>query len=117
MTLEGYGVVPCLCGILDTFWYRHKVVQKQNELNGPDFPPTRCTTQDGLLSPMFFNVLVDNVIRTWLAMKVEDQRVANDGLVETAGRCLGVFCSNDVMVGSRYLDWLQQLMNVLVGLF
>ena len=50
-------------------------------------------------------------------MTVEDQRVAHDGLEETVGRCLGVFYADDDMVGSREPDWLQNLMNILVGLF
>ena len=41
----------------------------------------------------------------------------HDGLEETVGRCLGVFYSNDGMVGSRDSDCLQHAMNVLVGLF
>ena len=68
------------------------------------------------MSPMLFNVEVDNVIRTWLAITVEDQRVARNKLVETVGWCLGVFYDDDVMVGSRESNWLQHAMNVLVGL-
>ena len=49
-------------------------------------------------------------------MTVEDQRVANDGLGETLGQCLGVFYANDGMVGSQEADWLQHSMNVLVDL-
>ena len=37
------------------------------------------------MSSMMFNVVVDNVIRTWLAVTVENQRVAHDGLGETVG--------------------------------
>ena len=62
-------------------------------------------------------MVVDNVIRTWLALTVEDQRVAHDGLVETVERSLGVFCADDGMVGSHGLDWLQHTMKILVGLF
>ena len=46
--------------------------------------------QGGLVYPTLFNVVVDNVIITWMAMTVEDQRVAQDGLGETVGRCVGV---------------------------
>ena len=67
--------------------------------------------------PTLFNVVVENFIRTWLTMTVKDQRVAHDGLVESVGRCLGVFYSNDNMVGSRYPKWLQHSMNILVSLF
>ena len=69
------------------------------------------------MSLTLFNVLVDNVIRTWLVMTVEYQRVAHHGLGDTLGGCLGVFYSKDCMVGSSNSDWLQHEMNVLVGLF
>ena len=52
-----------------------------------------------------------------MGMTVEDQRVDQDGLVETVGRCMGVFYADDGMVGSRDADWLQHAMNFLVGLF
>ena len=60
---------------------------------------------------------MDNVIRTWLAMIVEYQRVSHNGLGDTVGRCLGVFYADDGMVVSRDADWLQHSMDVLVGLF
>ena len=62
-------------------------------------------------------MVVENVIRTWLAMTVEYQSLTHDGLGETLGRCLGVFYAYYVMVGSRDSGWLHQEMNVLVGLF
>ena len=46
-------------------------------------------------------MVVDNVIQTWLAMKLEDKRVDYDGIKEAIGRCLGVFYANGIMVGSR----------------
>ena len=49
-------------------------------------------------------MVVDNVIITWMDMTLEVQRVAHDGLVETLRRCLGVFYTNDGMVGSYDLD-------------
>ena len=70
ITVEGYDAGPCLCGILETLWYRQQVVPIHNGFHGLVFPTTRGTTQDGLLSPTFFNVVVDNFIRTWLAMTV-----------------------------------------------
>ena len=93
------------------------MVPKNNGFHGPAFPSTRGTTQGGLVSPTFFNVLVDNFIRAWLAMTVEDHRVAHDGLLDTVRRCLGVFYADECMVVSQDADWLQHLMNVLVGLF
>ena len=50
-------------------------------------------------------------------MKVEDKRVAHDGMGKAVGQCLGVFYINYGIVGSRDAEWLQHLMNILVGLF
>ena len=72
----------------------------------PSFPSTRGITQVELVSPTLFNVVVDNVIRSWLTMTVEDQRVAQEELGETAGRCVGFFYTDDGMFGSRNPDWL-----------
>ena len=80
------------------------MVPRQNVFHVPAFPATRGSTQGGLVSPTLFNVVVDNVIRTFLEMTVEDQRVDHDGLRETVGRCLGVFYADDGMVGSRESD-------------
>ena len=66
---------------------------------------------------MMFNVVVDNSIRTWLAMTLEYQRVAHGGLGETVGQCVRVFYAKDGMVGSRDSDWLQHTINALVVLF
>ena len=80
ITLEGHGAGPCLCGLLETFWGHQQVMPRHNGFHGPEFPVTRGTTQVRLVSPALFNVLVDNVIRTCIAMTVKDQRVACDGL-------------------------------------
>ena len=81
------------------------------------FPATRGTMQGGLISPTLFNVVVDNVIRTWLAMTVEDHRMAHDGMGEDVGQRLGVLYADDCMFGSKDAEWLQHFMNILFGLF
>ena len=48
---------------------------QQNGYHGKALPATRETTQVGLVSPEFFNIVVENVICTWLAMMVEYKRV------------------------------------------
>ena len=117
MTLEGYGVGPFLYGILETFWGRQQVGPIHNGSHGPAFPATRGTTQGSLVSLTLFNVVVENVIITWMAITVEYQRVAHDGLGETTRWCLGVFYADNGMVDSRDAGWLQHLMNILFGLF
>ena len=90
---------------------------RQNGFHGPALPTAWGTTQVNLVSTTIFNVIVENVIWTWLVMTVEDHRVAHNSMGESVGRWLGVFYDNDGMVGSRDAEWLQQSMNVLVSIF
>ena len=60
---------------------------------------------------------MENVIQTWLAMTVEDHRMAHNGMGKAVGRFLGVFYADDVMVVSRDSEWVHHSMNVLLGLF
>ena len=99
MILEGYGAGPHLCGIMKTFWCQHQVVPRQHGFHGLDLPATRVITQGGLLPLTLLNVVVYNVIRTWMAMTVKDHRVAHDRLGETSGWCLGFLYTNYGMVG------------------
>ena len=69
------------------------MVPIHNGLHGPALPTARGATQGSLLSLTLFNMVMDNVIRTWLSMTVEEQRVANDGLGETVGFLpAGIIC-------------------------
>ena len=98
ITLEGYGTGPRMCRLLETFWYFHQVVLRQNGFLGPTFPDTRGTMQGVLVSPTMFNVMVENTIRTCLAITVEYQRVSHDGQGDTFGQFLGVLYANNGMV-------------------
>ena len=106
-----------MCGLLEIFWAHQQVVPRHNVYHGTAFPEKWGMAQGGLVSPTLFNVVVDNVIRKWVAMTEEDQRVAHDGLGEEIRRCLGGFYADDVMVGSRDPYWLQHLIHMMVGLF
>ena len=68
ITLEGFGAVPRLCGLLETFWDCQQVVLIQNGLHGPAFPAKRGTWKVGIVSTTLFNTVLDNVIRTRMAM-------------------------------------------------
>ena len=92
------------------------MVPRQNGFHRMAFPATRGTIQGGLVSPTLFNVVVGNVITTWLTITVKYHRVYHDSLGDTVGPGLGVFYADDSMVGSQDPDWLQHLMNVMVGL-
>ena len=56
-------------------------------------------------------------MRNWLALTVEDQLVAQEGLVLAVVRCLGLFYEDNIVMGSRDPEWLQGALNVLIGLF
>ena len=43
--------------------------------------------------------------------------MAQEGLVLNSGIFLGVFYAKNGMIGARYSEWLQNALNVLVGLF
>ena len=73
--------------------------------------------QDGIFSLMRFNVVVDNSIRTWVAMMVEDQMVDHGSQGDTVGRSLRVFYADNGMVGSCDSECMQHVINVPVGLF
>ena len=108
---------PRLCGLLKTFWAHQKVVPRQNGYHGTAFPATRKTIQGGLVSLPLFNIVVDNIIRTWLDMTVEDQRVAHYGMGEAVGSCPVVFYADDGMVLLRDAEWIHHSMRIPVGLF
>ena len=93
-----------MCGLLENLWDCKQVVLRQNGFHGPAFQATRGTMHGGLVSPTQFNVVLDNFIRKCLAMKVEDKKLAHDGLGETVGQCLGVFYVNNGMVSSSVPD-------------
>ena len=50
-------------------------------------------------------------------MRVEDELFTHEVLGLEVGWCLGLFCANNVMVGSRNMEWIQDSLNVLIGIF
>ena len=103
--------------ILAEFWARKEVVTRKNGYRGPQFRVTCRTTQGGLTSPTLFNVAVDRMVRHWLSTKVEDNAVINDSLGHVVGRSLGVFYTNDDILGSQDQECIQVEINVSIGMF
>ena len=99
------------------FWARQEVATRKNGYQIPQFRATRGTTQGGLTSTTLFNVAVDNMVRHWLSMTVEDDVVIFKGLVHAVGRSMGVLYADNGLLGSRGLEWLQGDPNVRFGLF
>ena len=100
-----------------TFWVHQKVLPRHNGYHGPALLATQVTTQGGLVSPILFNALIYNVIRTYLVLTVEDHWVALDRVGDNVNCCRGVCYDDYGMVSSRDSDWLQHLMNFLIGFF
>ena len=115
-TLGGYSAGPHMCNLLVVFLYQQEFIAHQNGYHGPYFKTTRGTTQGILISPTLFNLIVYNVVCNWLALMVDDQLPAQEGLGITLWRCLVIFYANGGMVGSRDPNWLQGDLNVIIGL-
>ena len=45
--------------------------------------------------PTLFNMVVDNVVRIWIAFIVEEKLVAHEGLGLAVGRCLELFYADN----------------------
>ena len=99
-TLEGYGAELHMCKIIATFWVHKEVVIRHNGYHGLNFNTNWGTTQDGLISLYLFKVVVDNVVRTWKEITVNNQTVVQEGLLLNVVRCLVFFDSGDGMVGA-----------------
>ena len=76
---------------------------------------THGTTQGGLASLKFFNMAVDRVVCHWLSMSVEDYAVIHDGLGDAVDESLGVFYTDDGILGSWNPDRIQGALNVTIG--
>ena len=85
--------------LLATYWGRQEVVTRRNGYRGPNCMVTWGTTQEELILLNLFNLVVDNLVCTWLSMKVEDHMVVQGVLEFNVGRCLGVFYADDYMIG------------------
>ena len=56
------------------------------------------------------------MVRNWLALTVEDQLVAHEGMGLAVGRCLRLFYADNSLVGSLDTEWLQGTLNVITSL-
>ena len=60
------------------------------------------------MSPTFFNVLVDAVVRKWLADVMDNMTTVSAGLRGgDVGRMSSLFYANDGAIGSLDHEWLQ----------
>ena len=102
-TLERYGAEPKMWGILAEFWARQEVVTRKNGDHGPQFRSTCGTTQGGLTYSTLFNVAVDNMVQNWMSVTVEEDAVIHNGLRRAVGKIMGVFYTDNGLIGSQDL--------------
>ena len=70
--LEVYGMGPQARRILQTYWRRLKVVTRAGGYYGTYFQGARGVTQDDLLFPNIFNVVMDALVRHWVTGVISD---------------------------------------------
>ena len=118
--LEARGAGPRMLALLKLYWDMQLIVCRQNGFHGPSFRPGRGTTQGGLFSPTFFNLVIDQVIRYWLSRTIEDDPddAALNGLQgHTVRDLLIAFYANDGLISTRDHQWLQDSLTLLVTFF
>ena len=69
--LEGYGVRPQDCRLLQTYWTRLTMVARAGGYYGIAFRGAFGVTQVDPLFSTIFNVVVDVVVRHWVMVMVE----------------------------------------------
>ena len=70
-TLEGYGVGPRACRLLQTYWRKFAMVARAGGYYRTAFQGARGVTKGDLLSLTIFNVMVDAVARHWVTLMIE----------------------------------------------
>ena len=101
MTLEGYGVRPKTRVMLEDLWSRHELVTQQNRYHSPQFRASRGIKKGDQTPPKLLNVALENVVRHWMSMAVEDDAFIHEGLGRAEGRSMGVFYMDDGIILSQ----------------
>ena len=99
------------------FWEKQEVFTHQSGYHGQHFKATMVTNKGELILSTLFIIIVDNVVRNWIALTVEDQLVAQEVLGLELGRCIKISYTDNGVVGLRDQEWLQGALNMLIDLF
>ena len=78
--LTAYGVGPRIVRLLQTYWDRLTLVAKAGGYFGCSFKGYQGVMQGYPLSPKFFNIVVDAVIRHWVTVVTPSEAVTG-GLI------------------------------------
>jgi hypothetical protein len=114
--LQQYGVGTSTLRLLRHYWESQQLVARQAGYHGRPFSATRGVTQGDPLSPTFFNIVVDAVVRYWLSL-VLDGTETDDGLGRSVAEQLALFYADDGLIGARNHEWLQTALDCLISLF
>ena len=105
--LEGYGVGPDVLGLLKFYWDNQRCVAKCGKYHKETFIPYCGAIQGSFVSLNLFNILVDAVVRKWLADIMDDMTTASTGLQgDDVGRISSLLYTNDGAIGCLDHEWL-----------
>ena len=102
---------------IDNYWDNQKIVTKQSNFFGPVFTAIRCFNQGGILPPTMFNIQIDNGVRHWLSLVIDDAGVIHNGFGDTVAQKLSLFYADDGLLAALEANWLQHALNVLADIF
>jgi hypothetical protein len=84
---------------------------------GQPFKAGRRVTQGGPLSAKLFNILVDAVAREWFRQLGEDSDYEESELDDLMSTFFAIFYVDDAYLASWDAEFLQRMLDILVGLF
>ena len=97
--IRGYDLVTNIQRLLQWYWYRQKVVPKSGKCFGRSFRTETGVTQGDPVSPIMFNIAVNEVVRE-VPLEVCGPLVAHHGLGGLAGKHNICFYADD-----RWIEW------------
>ncbi len=117
LILEGYGVGPRMIRLIRNFWRHAVLVCRASGNYGSPFCAGRGVTQGGPLSAKLFNILVDAVAREWVRQLREESELEEAVITELMADFFAIFYVDNAYLTSRDLEFLQQVLDILVNLF
>ena len=95
-----------------SLWWRRRAAT----MNPPPFKGFRGTTQGYPVPPKILYVVVDEVMRHWVMVVVEEE-AGPDGFGRVARSLAALLYGDDILIGSTRVEMLQQALNYLTDLF
>jgi len=116
--LKGYGAGDKALRLICNSWDDASLVCRAQGRNGRVFKAGRGVTQKGPLSPKFFNVMIDAIVREWLRQVVGEEYVLPEVEIDGIVRLFtALFYEDDGYIASTDAELLQRAVDVLTGLF